>query len=384
MNNGGETYIVRSFILRRGFRAVIGWVLLWGGVWLAGQEAAMASATGLRQMVGQMIMVGFQGNNVASAGFSAVRDDIAAGRAGGVMYLGFNVFSLGNVEKMNEELVAVANGPVPFIGLDQEGGRVERLTKEVGFNEIPSASRIAATQSPHQAQDTYFAMASDLSDLGFNLNLGPVVDLNINPDNPIIGRYQRSYGIDVDIVTTYASSFIDAHRQAGILTAVKHFPGHGSSRADTHEGFVDISNYWQPEELLPYQNLLDTGRVDMVMIAHLFHERFSQADGGQLPASLSKSWINGVLRTELGYDGVVISDDMEMGAITERFSMEQAIILAVEAGVDILLFSNTANYRAGLAKEIGDILIAKAEADPAFLERIEQSYERIMRLKQSL
>jgi len=353
-------------------------------VLLIAQGSALASVTGLQQMVGQMIMIGFQGNNTSSAGFVTVRDDILAGRIGGVMYLRFNVSSLGNVEKMNAAFIAASNGLVPFIALDQEGGRVERLTKEVGFGEIPSAARIAATQDPHQAQDTYFAMASDLSDLRFNLNLGPVVDLNINPNNPIIARFQRSYGKDSNVVTSYATSFIDAHRQAGILTALKHFPGHGSSRADTHEGFVDISAYWQPEELAPYRNLIRAGKVDMVMMAHLFHEKFSEADGAQLPASLSKSWIGGVLRNELGYDGVVISDDMEMGAITARFSMAEAIILAVEAGTDILLFSNTANYRPGLAKEIGDILIAKAQADPAFLARIEQSYQRIIRLKQAL
>lgn len=351
---------------------------------LAVQGPALASVTGLQQMVGQMIMVGFQGNNISSAGFVAVRDDIEAGRIGGVMYLRFNVSSLGNVEKMNAAFIAANNSLAPFIALDQEGGRVERLTKDVGFGEIASAATIAATQNLHQAQDTYFAMASDLSDLRFNLNLGPVVDLNINPNNPIIARFQRSYGKDSNVVTSYATSFIDAHRQAGILSALKHFPGHGSSRADTHEGFVDISAYWQPEELAPYRNLIRAGKVDMVMMAHLFHEKFSNADGAQLPASLSKSWIDGVLRNELGYNGVVISDDMEMGAITARFSMEEAIILAVEAGTDILLFSNTANYRPGLAKEISDILIVKAQSDPAFMARIEQSYGRIIRLKQNL
>ncbi len=353
-------------------------------VLLAVQGPALASVTGLQQMVGQMIMIGFQGNNINSAGFVAARNDIEAGRIGGVMYLRFNVSSLGNVEKMNAAFIAANNSLAPFIALDQEGGRVERLTKDVGFGEIASAATIAATQNLHQAQDTYFAMASDLSDLRFNLNLGPVVDLNINPNNPIIAKFQRSYGIDSNVVTSYATSFIDAHRQAGILSALKHFPGHGSSRADTHEGFVDISAYWQPEELAPYRNLIRAGKVDMVMMAHLFHERFSNADGAQLPASLSKSWIDGVLRNELGYNGVVISDDMEMGAITARFSMAEAIILAVEAGSDILLFSNTANYRPGLAKEIGDILIAKAQADPAFMARIEQSYGRIIRLKQNL
>jgi len=351
---------------------------------LAFSGAAMAAVASLEKMVGQMIMVGFQGNTITSAGVRAVTADIAAGRVGGVMYLRANVISLGNVSQMNAAFSGGNTELRPFIALDQEGGRVERLTGEVGFKEIPSAARIAAIQNPHQAEDTYFAMATDLGDLGFNLNLGPVVDLNINPNNPIIARFERAYGEKSETVTAYATSFIDAHRRAGILTALKHFPGHGSSRADTHEGFVDISKYWQPEELDPYKILMETGKVDMVMMAHLFHEKFSEADGAQLPASLSKSWISGVLRGELGYDGVVISDDMEMGAITDLFSISEAVILAVEAGTDILLFSNTANYRSSLPREIGDILIAKAKADPAFLARIEESYRRIVRLKQRL
>jgi len=346
--------------------------------------ASMAASVSLQQMVGQMIMVGFAGDSIESVGVRAVIADIAAGRIGGIMYLRTNVSSLRNVAQMNAQFNTAASKFPVFIALDQEGGKVERLTREVGFSEIASASRIAATKSPHQAEEIYFSMASQLAELGFNLNLGPVVDLNINPNNPIIARFERSYGLQSEIVSAYATSFVDAHRRAGVLTALKHFPGHGSSRADTHEGFVDISKYWQPQELEPYKNLIAAGKVDMVMMAHLFHEKFAEADGAQLPASLSKSWISGVLRTQLAYDGVVISDDMEMGAITARFSMSEAVILAVEAGTDILLFSNTASYRPSLAAEISDILIAKAQQNPAFLARIEQSYQRIARLKQDL
>ncbi len=368
---------MNDFLTRRVFICALAGLLSFQG-------PALGAVASLQQMVGQMIVVGFSGNNVNSAGFRAVLDDVVAGRAGGVMYLGNNVASLGDVEKMNRALLQAGGELPPFISLDQEGGKVERLTSRVGFPEIESALRMAATRTPDQAREIYSAMARNLAGLGFNLNLGPVVDLNINPDNPIIGRFQRSYGRSSEVVSAYAASFIDGHRQAGILTVLKHFPGHGSAREDTHEGFVDISSYWREEELGPYENLIGDGRADMVMIAHLFHERFSRADGAQLPASLSRSWVEGVLRTELGYDGVVISDDMEMGAITDRFSMAEAVVLAVEAGVDILLFSNTANYRPSLAKEIGEILMARARTDPAFMDRIIQSYRRITVLKQGI
>ncbi len=341
-------------------------------------------AASLAQMAGQMVMIGFQGKSVVDRGVKAVRRDIAAGRVGGVIYLRSNVQSLSKIKAMNAAFSAAAHGPKPFIALDQEGGRIERLTKAVGFKEIPSAAQVARSQSPQQAERTYLLMALKLADLGFNVNLGPVVDLDINPDNPIIGRYGRSYGVDPGRVSQYAVSFVAAHRRAGMLTALKHFPGHGSSRNDSHKGFVDISNTWQARELDPYRNLIKGGLADMVMVGHLYHKRFSGPGGQKLPASLSPDWIKGVLRGQLGFDGVVISDDMEMKAIRANYSLRQSIILAVEAGVDILLFSNTANYRTTLASEIVAILTEKANADPAFAARIKQSYERVVALKSRL
>lgn len=343
-----------------------------------------AMAASLEEMAGQMILVGFQGDSLDASGVAAVRADIAAGRIGGVMYLRNNVRSLDVVRQMNSAFLEATRGLAPLIALDQEGGSIERLTEAVGFREIASAERMAATQSPEQARQTYSSMALDLAALNFNLNLGPVVDLNLNPDNPIIARYGRSFGADATRVSQYATSFISAHRAAGVLTALKHFPGHGSSRADSHKGFVDITRYWQPEELLPYRNLIGAGMVDMVMSAHLYHEQFAGSSGAQLPASLSPNWITGVLRSQLGYNGVVISDDMEMGAIRQQFSFEDSIVLAVRAGTDILLFSNTARYRRGLPAEIVDVLVRTARADPEFQARIEESYARIVALKSRL
>lgn len=344
---------------------------------------SIAVAASLEVMAGQMILVGFRGDGANDAGVKAVRSDIANGRIGGVLYLKTNVASLNAVRDINRGFIGATDGLVPLIALDQEGGSIERLTRAVGFTEIPSAARVASTQSTAGALQTYFNMARGLAQVGFNVNFGPVVDLNLNPNNPIIARYGRSYGAAAGQVAAYAGSFIDGHHQAGLVTALKHFPGHGSSRSDSHEGFVDISGVWQPQELDPYRLLIGQGKVDMVMMAHLYHRQFSGA-GAQTPASLSPNWIEGVLRQQLNYDGVVISDDMEMGAIRAHYSLRESIILAVEAGTDILLFSNTANYRSSLGREIRDILVAKAESDPRFLARIEQSYRRIVRLKTQL
>lgn len=340
-------------------------------------------AATLEQMAGQMIVVGFQGDDADDASVQALRDELAAGRLGGVMLLKTNVKSLGAVAEMNAAFRAASPDLPPFITVDQEGGAVERMTKDVGFTEIPNAASIAANNTPAQAKAIYATMAASLAELGFTVNFGPVADVNLNPDNQVIAKYGRAFSADPAVVASYDAAFIEAHHQAGMLTALKHFPGHGSSTADSHEGFVDITQTWQPEELDPYRTLIAAGEVDMVMAGHLYHADYSDA-GAQTPSSLSPQWITGVLRGDLGYNGVVISDDLEMGSIRDHFSLEQTVTEAVRAGVDVLLFSNTAKYHAGLGREVLDILVAQGEADPAFAARIAESYNRIVALKATI
>ncbi|WP_052726634.1 glycoside hydrolase family 3 protein [Devosia epidermidihirudinis] len=343
-------------------------------------SATAAQAASLEQMAGQMIVVGFKGTSADAPSVKALRDEIAAGEIGGVMYLKTNITSLADVSAMNAEFRAASPELLPFITLDQEGGMVERLTSAVGFTEIPNAETIAADNTPEQAEAIYAKMAEGIAELGFTVNFGPVADINLNPKNQIIARFGRAFGKDAETVASYDAAFIKGHHAAGLLTALKHFPGHGSSTGDSHEGFVDITNTWKPEELEPYRALLADGDVDMVMVGHLYHAGYSDADQ-QTPSSLSPQWITGVLRDELGFKGVVISDDLEMGAIRKHFTLEETVAQAVRAGMDVLLFSNTAKYRPGLATEIRDILVAEAERDPTFAARIEQSYDRIVALK---
>jgi beta-N-acetylhexosaminidase len=346
-------------------------------------SSGCAFAQSLEQMAGQMIVVGFQGDGAGDKSVAALRAEIAAGHLGGVMYLKTNVASLAKVKAMNAAFRVASPELLPFITIDQEGGAVERLTEEVGFAELPSAEQVAEAGTPEQAEALYAGVAQRLADLGFSLNFGPVVDLNLNPDNEVIGKFGRSFGADPQIVVDYAAAFIRAHRAAGLLTALKHFPGHGSSAADSHEGFVDITKTWQDSELAPYRALIGAGLADLVMVGHLFNANYAEGEG-QLPASLSKRWITDVLRGELDFSGVVISDDLEMGAIREHYSLRDTVVTAVRAGVDVLLFSNTAKYHAGLADEVRAILVAEAAADPAFSARIVESYARIVALKQRI
>ena len=339
-----------------------------------------AHAATLEQMAGQMIVVGFQGDEVDDPSVVALRDELAAGRLGGVMFLKTNVKSLDATQAMNEAFRATSPELLPFITLDQEGGAVERLTKAVGFTEIPNAAAVAAANSPEQAEAIYASMAASIADLGFSVNFGPVADVNLNTSNQVIAKYGRAFSADPVLVARYDEAFIAAHHAAGLLTALKHFPGHGSSTADSHEGFVDITETWTDKELDPYRTMIADDVVDMVMIGHLFHRGYADK-GTQTPASLSRQWITGVLREALKFDGVVISDDLEMGAIREHYDLHDTVTLAVRAGTDVLLFSNTSKYRASLGREVLDILVAEAKADSEFAGRITQSYERIVALK---
>ena len=339
-----------------------------------------AHAATLEQMAGQMIVVGFQGDDVDDASVVALRTELAAGRLGGVMFLKTNIKSLDATRAMNEAFRATSPELLPFITLDQEGGAVERLTKDVGFTEIPNAASIAASNTPEQAEAIYAEMAASIADLGFSVNFGPVADVNLNSNNQVIAKFGRAFSADPAVVARYDEAFIAAHHAAGLLTALKHFPGHGSSTADSHEGFVDITQTWSDKELDPYRTMIADDVVDMVMIGHLYHAGYADK-GTQTPASLSRQWITGVLRETMGFDGVVISDDLEMGAIREHYDLHDTATLAVRAGMDVLLFSNTAKYRAGLGQEVLDILVTEAEADPEFAARIEESYGRIVALK---
>ena len=343
--------------------------------------SAPAGAQTLEQMAGQMIIVGFQGDDVSDKSVRAVAAEIAAGDLGGVMYLKPNVKSLGAVRAINELFRSSSPGLPPFITLDQEGGAVERLTEAVGFAELPNAASIAKNNSPAEAEAIYEGMAHEVAALGFSVNFGPVADLDVNPNNQVIAKFGRAFGKSPEVVAAYDEAFIEAHHAAGLITALKHFPGHGSSTADSHEGFVDISSTWSPAELEPYRILFADGYADMVMVGHLYHEDYVGQGSGKLPASLSPEWIEGVLRGQLGFKGVVVSDDLEMGAIRKIYDLHDTIVQAVNAGTDVLLFSNTAAPSGNLADKVRGILVAEAESDPAFRARIEASYGRIVALK---
>ncbi len=322
-----------------------------------------------------MLIVGFPGG-VLDQNSSFVQTLREYG-LGGVILFSHNLQNREQVAALTESLQRLHDRKL-FIALDQEGGRVDRIGKMEPRWKTPSAQQMA--QMPEaKAQTLYRQMAKRLHSLGFNLNFAPVVDLSRNPQNRVIVRLGRSYGSDPRRVVRYASLFIDAMHKEGVLTTLKHFPGHGSSQGDSHEGFTDVTESWDAVELVPYMKLIAHKNVDMVMSAHIYNSRLDS----DYPATLSAKVIGMLLRKRLGYDGVVVSDDMQMGAIRKEFTLAQSITLAVNAGVDMLLFGNqiAKPYTPQMLIDLIAQLVAEGKIEK---ERIHEANRRIDRLKARL
>ena len=335
-------------------------------------------APSLQAMIGQMILIGFPGTRPEEASTARVIRLINDGHVGGVVLYDYNIVSPRQVRALNAALGDAGGALRPFICVDQEGGWIQRLTRAKGFVGLPAAARMPGV-SLDKAYELDMRAARELADAGFNVNFGPVVDLNTNPANPVIGRLGRSFGADPDMVIEYASEFINAHHETGVLTVAKHFPGHGSARTDPHYRVVDISSTWSETELIPYQTLIAGGSVDMVMVGHLIEPDFS--DAGNTPASLSRRAISDQLRDKLHFGGLVVTDDLNMAAIRSRYSVEQAAVLAIAAGADLLIVNHG-------DPDIADRIIAavsEAVAEGKVKRRqIEQAYRLIVGRKLGL
>ncbi|HET7178102.1 MAG TPA: glycoside hydrolase family 3 protein [Chryseosolibacter sp.] len=330
--------------------------------------------------IGQMLLIGFPGPEVDAK----VLEEVRTGKVGSIILFEKNIpprNSFIALKKITWTYQQAA--PIPLlIGIDQEGGRVNRLKEKYGFPRSITAAAMGRSHSLDTVRIYAEATAATLAGLGINVNFAPVVDLASNPDNPIIARYGRAFSADEDSVALLAREFIKAHRKYNVLTALKHFPGHGSSKSDTHLGIADVTNTWEPRELKPYTTLIDSGYVDAVMSAHIVNMKLDPSGN---PGTLSKPILTGILRDSLHYDGVVFSDDMQMHAITEQYGLKDAIRLAIQAGIDIMTFSNNI---AGSDKRTADTvhaLIREMVKNGEIQERrIDESFHRIMKLKSRL
>lgn len=305
-----------------------------------GIAAAQGARAEEESKVGKLVVSGFRGVLPGDPEVDVVRRLLEAGEISGVILLRRNIVSPEQLIKLSLSLREAAGSFVPIISIDQEGGAVARVDAENGFSDWMSAAEAAFLLKDEQEMfDYYLARARELAGVGVNVNFGPVLDLNLNPLNPIVGRLDRSFGPNPEVVVRCASAFVRAHRAVGVKTCGKHFPGHGSSLTDSHIEPTDVNETWAPEELEPFRLMAGAGLLDSVMSAHLVHRRFSTDDG--LPVSLSRIAVE-QLQTDVGFGGPVFTDDMQMGAIIRRFSEETASVAAVSAGNTFLIYANHA------------------------------------------
>ncbi len=328
--------------------------------------------------IGQMIIFGFYGTrpDAQEPVYKAVKE----GKVGSILLYGRNIPTQNtepNLRKLIRFYQQAARIPL-FVSIDQEGGLVNRLPDSLGFPPMPSALYIGRLEEPIQSK--YFSdnIAFTLSRLGINLNYAPVLDI-YNPNCPVLGARERCFSASPEEVSRQAAIVIESHRYFGVHTVLKHFPGHGSSIADSHFGVADVTKTWKPSELIPYKTLIDSGMAQAVMTAHIVNGRL---DPTLVPSTLSYPIITGLLRDSLGFRGVVFSDDMLMQAISSRYGLEESIFRAINAGVDVLMFSNNIrgikDYAPGNIHRVIKSLVIKGKISP---ERIDASYRRIMTMK---
>lgn len=337
----------------------------------------------LETMIAQMLIIGFRGFEVTETDW--IVQDIRDRNIGGIILFDYdvpsraperNVKSPEQVRNLVSQLKSFSTYPL-MVSIDQEGGRVNRLKERFGFPAFVSHAAIGQRNDTTFTRQQADKIATTLLDLGINVNFAPVVDVNTNPQNPVIGRIERSFSADPNDVITHAEIFSQRHLRKGIISVLKHFPGHGSAWNDSHYGMADVTETWQPLELEPYRYMIETGQAPMIMSAHIFNEQWST----EHPATLVYEVMTTMLRDELGFEGVLVSDDMQMGAITEYYGLEQAVLLAVNAGMDMLIFANNSVYDPEISQKVIEIIKGYVASGDIKRERIEQAYERIQRLK---
>lgn len=330
--------------------------------------------------IGQMLLIGFPKAEVDPL----VLEEVRKGKVGSIIIFEKNIPPRNSFVALKKIIWTYQEAaPVPlFVTIDQEGGRVNRLKDKYGFPRSITAEAMGKAKTLDSVRFYSEATAATLAGLGINLNFAPVVDLASNPTNPIIARYGRAFSANEDSVALLAKEFIKGHRKFNVLTSLKHFPGHGSSKDDTHLGIADVTNTWEKRELKPYQALIDSGYVDAVMTSHIVNKKLD-ADGH--PGTLSDDILNGILREELGFDGVVFTDDMQMHAITKHYGLEDAIRMAILAGVDIMTFSNNISGSDQRTVDKVHAIIRGLVTQGVISEaRIDESFDRIMKLKREL
>lgn len=335
----------------------------------------------LEENIGQMLLVGFRGQELDSTKNPEIIHALRDYHVGSVILFdydgptkerGRNIKNATQLKQLCSQLRSY--NPQLLIGIDQEGGKVSRLAPHYGFPSI-----LSAKQSADKGDDTvrYYANLTGqmLEELGINLDFAPVADVNVNPACPVIGGMERSFSADPATVSRCCRIWEQELAAHHVVGCMKHFPGHGSAKGDTHKGLVDVTDTWQRSELEPYNEL---DNHVMVMTAHVINR---QLDPKGLPASLSPK-ITSYLRDTLDFQGVIVTDDLAMGAIVQQYSFEKAIRMAVLAGADLLCLSNNgSNYDEKIVPRVVKVIRQMVEEGTVTEERIRQSADRVRKVR---
>src|SRR5690625_615940 len=323
----------------------------------------------LEEKIGQLFIVGFHGQKPNGD----IINLITKYHIGGVCYFSRNLKNPKQVHRLSMDLQSFTNIHTPlFLAIDQEGGMVSRITE--GVTTSPSKMALGALDNRLYTKQIAQIVARELKAMGINMNFDPSIDVNTNPKNPVIGV--RSFGENVKKVSKHGLDTINGYQNENVSAVVKHFPGHGDTEVDSHLDLPVIAHSLErihSVELAPFKYAIDNG-VDAVMVSHISFPSLEELS----PASLSPNVVQGLLREKLGFEGVIVSDCMEMFAIEKEYNCEESAILAIKAGVDLILFSHTyEKQRAAI-----DAVIQAVKNGVISEERINESVSRILALKQ--
>lgn len=339
----------------------------------------------LRRYAAGMLMVGFKGDSVTEDCDAAryVRDlkvgaivlfDIDV--TGDATLGSRNITSKERLTRMTAQLQAWADYPL-IIATDQEGGRVARLKPQYGFLPTVTAEYLGTLDNEDTTRYYASRLAREMHECGVNVNLAPVVDV-LNHDCAAVGHYQRCFSTEPEVIARHAGWFIEESHRQGVLCTLKHFPGHGNAIDDSHYGFVDVSGNWTTQELEPFRTLIDAGQVDLIMTAHLFNSNIDD----EYPATLSAKTINDLLRGEMGFNGVVVTDDIYMQAIRNNYSIPTALELAINAGADLICAGNniSTGFEADRPFKLVDMIVSSVKEGRIPWERLQESHNRVSAL----
>lgn len=324
----------------------------------------------LDEKLGQMIMVGLNGYVVDNA----ARQMLESYHVGGFILYGSNVESQEQLLALTNSLKSInsANKLPLFISVDEEGGRISRMPKEL--KDIPTNKEIGKINNEEFSYKIGGLLAAEVKAFGFNMDFAPVLDINSNPKNPVIG--DRAFGADERVVSNLGVQTMKGIEASGVIPVVKHFPGHGDTSVDSHVGLPSVDNDLErlkSFELIPFANAIENG-ADVVMAAHILLPKID----GENPATMSKAIITDILREQMNYDGVVITDDMTMGAIIKNYEIGAASVKSVEAGSDIILVAHGNDNALAVLEKMKEAV----EQGLVSEERINESVYRILKLKQ--